>query len=309
METRSVAAGLAVIGIIVAGGKVSAAGGAMPTCTVAGIELVASPAAAEPAIQLLATGGFSGCFGAYGFLGVTPRQLGYPGRTTDNYTELAVLLRHWNSIDGVPAVTEWVDLSPAVAEGMRAAGIRPMKFLQWVNEYDGAGTVDHPVVPPTWPPWLPRALVSDPATISGGAADRVISGPQSIPPPDAAPQHPVIATAAPALPTLAGQPESATTLRAPGTGLRVGRATPPVVATVGRVTVPCVVTLACRRAVSAHDRWVAVPWFVKVGLDLWWDRWWAMAALALVVAAVLRARAAFVGHRNLAWYGDIRGPK
>ena len=155
----------------------------IPTCTVTAIRMVASPASAEPGVELLAAGGFSGCFGAYGFLGVTPKGLGYQNVTTDNYAELAAVLKHWNSIDGVPGVAEWVNLSSTVAAGMKAAGINPTMFLQWINEYDGAGTVYHPAMPPTWPPFLPKALVSDPATIVGGTADQAAAAPKATPPP------------------------------------------------------------------------------------------------------------------------------
>lgn len=218
------------IGMALAGANSIASAAAMPTCTVTGIDLVASPASSEPAVEMLAAGGFSGCFGSYGFLGVTPKQLGFSGMTTNNYTELAMVLKHWNIIDGVPAVAQWVNLSPTVAAAMKAAGIDPTLFLQWVNDYNasawaGTGVRVPTAAPPVWPPFVSKGFVSDPATIAGGAADEAVPTPKPTPPAQAAPQQPVNPTPAPS-PALSVPPTAPT-----GSGTEADSAESPATST------------------------------------------------------------------------------
>lgn len=323
-------------GVLVAGltaGAVSGAGSAaadeaaMPTCTVTQFRLQQTNYGGG-AVEMLSGGGSEGCFGAYPFIGVTAGTLGYPEVTMDNYPELAAILKHWNGIDGVPAVSEWVNLAPPVASGMRLAGIDPTMFLQWVNEYDGAGTVNDPVMPPTWPPFLPKALVKDPATIAGGTTDLGVSSPKPTPPPEAAPQPIIVPTPPRASVALPSQPNgnSATNTvptatstditpaapdgaaRAHLDGSAIDAGNPPTAVNADGVTVPCVVASPCRHTVLGHDKWVALPWYSKVRAQIWWYRWWEGASLALVVTAVVGARAVVFRRRNLDWYGNVRGP-
>ncbi len=337
MVARALVAGVAAAGVLAGGGSVAAASAAIPTCVMTGFKLQETNYGGG-AVALLSGGGFSGCFGGYSFIGVSAKGLGYPNVTTDNYAELAKVLKHWSSLDGVPAVSEWVNLSPTVAAGMKAAGVNPTMFLQWVNEYDGAGTVYHPAMPPTWPPFLPKALVSDPATIVGGTADQAVTAPKATPPPQAAPQQPVTPTVAPKLApassaaaattgggkvtasqvTPASSTTSAaesatetTTAKSPKTVAvpTVTPVAPPAAVTAGPVTVPCVVAAACRQAAVAHERWLSTPWYRKAGLQIWWHRWWEVGGLAILAVATLGARAVITGRRNLAWYGNVRGPR
>ncbi len=317
----------------------TAAAETMPTCTITAIRMVASPASAEPGVELLTAGqgAPSGCFGTYTFYGVSPARLGYPTVTTSNYGELAGALRHWSSIDGVPAVSEWVDLSPAVAAGMESAGLNPTLFLQWVNEFDGKGTVSDPEMPPTWPPFLPKGLVKDPATIAGGTANQSISAPAQEPPPAATQQQAVRPTPVPTSnavsglaigtgpssqstpgigpsPTTAGV-STVSTMPAPRApvpeegGATVAPHMPPHAVTTSGVAVPCVVASTCRQATLAHDRWVASPWYAKAVRQIWWHRWWEIGVLLVGAAGAMGARALLIGRRNLAWYGNIRGPR
>ncbi len=337
MVARTLVAGLTAAGVLAGGAGVAVASAAMPTCTVTAVQLVGSKAAGG-AVDIGLVGGFSGCMGGYAVIGITPQSLGYPSATMDNYAELAAVLKHWNSLDGVPAVSEWVNLSPTVAAGMKAAGVNPTMFLQWVNEYDGAGTVYHAAMPPTWPPFLPKALVSDPATIVGGTADQAVTAPKAIPPAQAAPQQPVTPTVAPKLApasstaaattdggkvtasqvTPASSTTSAaesatetTTAKSPKTVAvpTVTPVDPPAAVAAGGVVVPCVVTTTCRQAVVTHDRWLSTPWYRKAGLQIWWHRWWEVSGLAILAVATLGARAVITGRRNLAWYGSVRGPR
>jgi len=341
------AAGLTAARVVVGGVHVSAAGTAIPTCTVTGIRMVNEPTTAEPGVALLAAGGFSGCFGSYVFNGITAVGLWFPNFTTNNYLELAAALKHWSPrADGGLAVSQWVSLSPSVAASMQKAGVNPTMFLQWVNEYNAsawAGTGVRIIhgTPPVWPTWLPKAYVSDPATIAGGTADQAIQAPKPTPPPDAALQQPVTPTRAltpPAASPSRTVPAATrggavkTSQRAQGSSTALTTASKPqapvaksptpvtvptltpvappaVVVTTGHVTVPCVVATTCRQAVVAHDRWRSTPWYRRVGLDVWWYRWWEIASLAIVAAATLGGRAIIIGRRNLAWYGNGRGPR
>ena len=296
MVARTLVAGVAAAGVLAGGAGVAVASAAMPTCTVTAVQLVGSKVAGG-AVDIGLVGGFSGCMGGYAVIGTTPQSLGYPSATMNNYAELAAVLKHWSRLDGVPAVSEWVNLSPTVVAGMKAAGVNPTMFMQWVNEYDGAGTVYHPAMPPTWPPFLPKALVSDPATIVGGTADQAVVAPKATPPPQAAPQQPVTPTQAPAPKPAAGT--AATRSPAAGTASRSTSASsatatakpasgasgtkpakpvakpalrpvaPPTEVAAGRTTVPCVVAPTCRQAVVAHDRWLRLPWYRRAALQLW----------------------------------------
>jgi hypothetical protein len=127
-----------------AAGSGASATAPMTTCTVATLGLTA---VSEGVALTGADARGENCFGGFGLLGVHPRALGFPARTVNDFPELRAVLARWRPVDGVPGVGQWIALSPAVAAGMRRAGIDPVRFLQWLNENDlGA----------PWPPFLPR---------------------------------------------------------------------------------------------------------------------------------------------------------
>ncbi len=132
-------------------------------CVVSGFVLVAS-SIGGPSLQFLPRGGREGCLGAYPFLGVSPAELGSPPRTLDDYPELAGALLHWTPADGTPAVDQWVNLAPAVQQGLQRAGIDPTGLLQWWNQSlpGFAGSFLGPGQRNVWPPFVPRGLVRDP---------------------------------------------------------------------------------------------------------------------------------------------------
>lgn len=328
-------AGLTAAGLVAVGG-VAAADATMPTCTITTFVMAPTSAGGKDNSLAVIMGNDTGaCLGAYTFIGITASSLGYPDQTTGNYAELAAALRHWSNIDGVPAMDEWVNLFPDVTAGMKAAGINPTMFLQWLNEHDGGAP---------WPPFLPQGTVTDPAAIVGGTPDQTVSAPKPTPPPQATPQPaapaPAPAPASATVPTSTtrsgvsaatsstgspsgGQVAPASSTSAPPSPPKkapaaapasasvppVAPALPPATVTTDGLTVPCVVGTACRQAVVAHDKWDAVPWYEKAGLQVWWHRWWEIAALAVMAAATVGTRAVLIARRNLAWYGNVRGPR
>ncbi len=340
IAARTLVAGLTAAGVLAGAAGVAVASASIPTCTVTQFKLIAVGTRGTELGMASAT---TLCFGTYVFTGVLPSKLGSAAVTTDNYAELAAVLKHWNSIDGAPAVTTWVNLSPTVGAGMKAAGINPTMFLQWINDYNasawaGTGVRLISSAPPVWPSFVAKGYVSDPATIAGGTGDQAVAAPKPTPPPQATPQQPVTPTPAPkppagsasaagatsggtvtvSQPTPASSKASAaesttetTTAKSPKTVAvpTVTPTAPPAAVTAGPVTVPCVVAAACRPAVVAHDRWLSMPWYHKAGLQIWWHRWWGITALAIVAAATLGTRAVIIGRRNLAWYGNVRGPR
>lgn len=316
-------------GLVVGLGR-GAAAAPIPTCTVTGVRLVGSRVGGA-AVDLDLVGGFSGCMGSYAIIGVTPRALGAAPATLDDYPELAAALRHWTAADGAPAVAGWVRLAPPVAAGMRGAGLRPTRFLQWINEHAApawAGAARRPgaSLPPVWPPLLPRAFVAGP--VAGGPRRTAIRArARRWTPPAAlgagaalgrsAPGQPGVGASgprgAPSRAVSGGLPprgERAPVVRGSGTGWpRPPGAPPPRTATVLGRTVPCVVAGPCRRAVLAHDRWVSEPWPLRTLLRLWWWRWWLTAGVALGGLLASGAWTAARRRRNLSWYGDARGPR
>ncbi len=319
---------IGVAGLVVGLGR-GAAAAPIPTCTVTGVRLVGSRVGGA-AVDLDLVGGFSGCMGSYAIVGVTPRALSAAPVTLDDYRELAAALRHWTAADGAPAVAGWVRLAPPVAAGMRGAGLRPTRFLQWINEHAApawAGAARRPgaSLPPVWPPLLPRAFVGGP--VAPGARAKAIQARARRWTPPAA----VGAVGALRRPSAgqqgggASRPGSALRqavpvgLRPPAGRVPVARpatgwprppgAPPPGTATVLGRTVPCVVAGPCRRAVLAHDRWVSEPWPIRTLLRLWWWRWWLTAGAALGGVLASAAWTAARRRRNLSWYGDARGPR
>lgn len=243
-------------------------GAAPQPCVLTGFRLVQEPTPEAPGVALLPGGGQAGCFGGYVFDGVSAAGLGFPRVTTDDYRELAVVLGHWTPLDGVPAVSAPVLLAPAVAAGLRAAGLAPQRFLQWINEYDGAGTASRPAMPPSWPSGLPRGLVRDPAGIAGVSPEST-TGP-------------------------GGE-------RAPA-GPR-GPATPSSVARASGLTVPCAVVPACRRGIAAQERGLAQPWYRRAAGAVRARRWTIGGALAALGLGAAALRFLLLARRNLAWYG------
>ena len=218
------------------------AGGTPRACTVTGFSLVQTTLGGG-ALQLLPQGGRTGCFGAYPFLGVSASRLGYPPQTQDRYGELAAALRRWSPQDGTPAVDQWVRWSGTVSAGMRAAGIDPVRLLQWIDGSDAAvaGNAQGGGAASLWPPFLPRARVTNPAeTVS------------------ATPLPPGLPTSTtPA----AGSPEVVRAAPPPADGAPTTPAAPPARRPPATVTwdgtrVPCTVAPACRTRLAA---WRALP--------------------------------------------------
>ncbi len=134
------------------GTAAAAAAGAMPTCTVTQFEI----GGVAQGTDLDMAGPSFECMGSYTFFGVSPRRLGYPNVTLNNFRELRALLARWIPGDGVPGVAEWVNLSPAITSGMTTSSVNPVVFLQWVNEQDAGAP---------WPPWLSKPSPLDPSTV------------------------------------------------------------------------------------------------------------------------------------------------
>lgn len=289
-----------------------ATGPTVGTCTVTQFQMTT---VGTKATGLDMASGTTSCWGPYVFFGITPAQLGYPRTTVNDAPELAAVLKRWSTVDGVPGVTQWVNLSPPMASGMKSAGVDPTLFLQWLNEHDGGSP---------WPSFLPKGTVKDPATVVGGTADRAIQPPSVTPPPQAVPQPQV--RPAQASPPVSGKTsvsrstdpatsdgDATTSSTRPGASLPTGTAATPTappstIRTIG-TSMPCVVALPCRQAVRAHDNWQAMPWYEKAGVQVWSHWRWEVGALAMVAVAALGAWAVFVIRRNLAWYGKMRSPR
>ena len=261
-------------------------------------------AAVGPGALGLAMGTAGGpCWGPYVFEGVRPAALGFPAATTDDAPELARALAQWVPADGVPPVDQWVGLSPILAAAFRAAGIDPTRFLQWINEYDGAGTVGHPQAPPTWPPFLPRGLVADPTAALRVAADAAPPGGTGAPAGAGAPGAPAplastlggTATPTPPAPRARANPPAA-----PGP--------PPEAASADGTLVPCAVIPACRRAVLAFDRFRDHPWYVRLALRAQRRAGPLLAVAAVAGLAAAAGRRVLVRRRHRLWYGRARGP-
>lgn len=261
--------------VLTLGAHVSAA---PPLCIATEFVLAATGAGARDNALSLVMGNRSGeCFGAYPFVGVTGAQLASPATTRDGYGELAAALLRWSPADGVPAVSEWFQLGPALAVGMRAAGINPVRFGQWINEYDGAGDIEHPVLPASWPPYLPRALVVDPATIAGGAATALPPGSQRVPE-GVAPGAMVPGVVLHAHTSFSVVPSSGSAVEQP---LPTSHGVPPESVIAGGITLPCVAVADCRGRVLALERRHARPFYLRLAFAVWSCRWWAFGALGV----------------------------
>lgn len=287
------------LGALAAGA--GAAAPASPSCTVTSFVVAGvGPAAAGLAMASPE----QSCWGPYVFFGASPTSLGFPASATDDGAELAALLRGWSTADGAPAVDRWVSLAPAVTTALRVGGVDPVRFLQWVNEYDGAGTAARPALPPTWPPFLPRALVRDPRQAllpaPGGAASSGSAAPAAAGPGQAAAQPP---------PGWSAGPPAAGAAPAAAPGGSAAGAQPPSRVLVGGVDLPCVVASACRVEAEAYARWRGLPWYRRAALTASRRRWWLAGGLALAAALACALRMGLLARRNLRWYGDLRGPR
>ena len=312
-----------------------AASPAIPTCTVTELEMVGIGTRGINPGSGTAFGMTSNpasnsaeCFGTYVVHGVVPEKLGYAATTTDNYAELAAVLKrmpsNWRMIDGVPAVATWVNLSPTVAAGMKKAGVNPTMFLQWVNDANGsawAGTgvrVPDGSPPPVWPSWLPKAYVAQPAAIAGGQAATAAQPPRegvlgvvtsktkivTVSPPTT---KPVQASSSVSHGATASSTKTATTnalnTKPAKKPVAITTKAPPAAVTVQHRTLPCVVEQSCAAKVKAYDRWRALPWYRKALLEIRWHRWEAIAATLALAGAIAGLRVWRIIRRNLRWYG------
>ena len=313
-----------------------AASPAIPTCTVTKFELIGigtrgiNPGSGTEFGMGTNT---AECFGTYVVHGVVPEKLGYTATTTDNYAELAAVLKRmpsdWRMVDGVPAVSVWVNLSPRVAAGMKKAGVNPTMFLQWVNDANAsawAGTgvrVPDGSPPPVWPSWLPKAYVAQPAAIAGGQADTAIKPPRegvlgvvtsktkvaTVVPPA---KQPVQASSGVSRSTRASSTKTATakasstkTTKKPAA---ITTKAPPAAVMVQDRTLPCVAEQSCAAKVKAYDRWRALPWYRKALWEIRWQLWEEIAGIAVLGGGIAGLRVWQITRRNIRWYGK-RWPK
>ncbi len=250
-------------------------------CTVTGFSLVQTTMGGG-ALQLLPQGGRTGCFGAYPFLGVSASRLGYPPQTQDGYSELAAALRRWSPQDGTPAVDQWVRLSDTVSAGMRAAGIDPVRLLQWIDGSDAA-VVGNPLgggAASLWPPFLPRARVTDPA--------ETVSAP-SLPPQLPSSTTPVAGSAE----VVRSAPSS--TAGAPVTRAELPARRPPATVTWDGTRVPCTVAPACQARLEA---WRALPRWRRLVAGVS-PLGWGMVLLGALVVGL--ASAGLLRRRQASW--------
>lgn len=318
----------------IAVGLLAPAAAAAPVCTMTNFRLVAVGGSGT---GLAMGAGAMPCWGPYVFYGVTPTGLGFPRATVDDAAELAAALRAWTPADGAPPVDAPVNLSPGLWAAFSAAGIDPVRFLQWLNEYDGAGTVGAPAMPPAWPSFLPRGLVADPRRIVGasGGAPRVPenSGPVPGSPPAEAGATAAHAAAAPVPSRRAGPVAPSSTARsapagpAPGVPLPEAGASPvalaraatpprpaappPAAVDAGGRRLPCAAVPRCADRLRAWEAFRGLPWYRRVLLESLSHPWRAAAvgALAAAVAGLAVAGCAFVRRRrNRLWYGRAAGP-
>lgn len=250
------------------------------TCVIANIGVGPDPQGAAAAATDV---NINNCFTFPVFAGVNLKALGFPSTPTlNNYAELKAVLAGWTlARDGYPAVWQWVNLSPAVAQGMRAAGLHPTAFLQWVGLSLSPGD--------TWPPFVPktalgitavaREMVGEPVSVAAIVPAKVVPAKVASPTPAQKPVAPVVAPrAAPpsgTQPTTAaggtaskGTAASGTTKRtaSPETISQVHAARreakptlvpPPTSAKLDGVAVPCSVAPACTTSVVSHRLGVA----------------------------------------------------
>ena len=293
----------------------------MTTCVVAKIGITQGIQGAEFAATDTAV---NTCFTPPIFGGENLAKMGYPTTgTINNYAELKAVLAGWSlSRDGYPGIGQWVNLSPAMAAGMKAAGINPTAFLQWLAKSLPVGD--------TWPPFVPktalsisavaRAMVGESASIipSSTAAAPVQSTPVQKPvAPVVAPKTVASSTAASSSSTTSGETVASSTksaavsstaaaetpaqVRSAIAAAKPTLVMPPASAKLDGITVPCSVAPSCAPKVAAYRKGVAQEsrWR-KLANGIWFAFGREIEIAGIAVGAIVLGLGTFAFFRRLA---------